>query len=275
MAEEEQEGKDLSFLGHLEELRWHLIKSVAAIVLVGIVAFLAKGIVFDTIILAPQSEDFPTYRLFCWLSHKFNLGDALCIGKPDFELINIEMSGQFTTHILVSIAAGFVVAFPYVMFQVWSFIKPALYEEEQKYATGAVFFTSILFLLGVGFGYFMIAPLSVNFLGNYQVSEAVHNQISLSSFISTVTTLTLLTGLVFELPVIMYFLTRVGLVTPHFLRQYRKHALVVLLILSAIITPPDITSQVLVCIPLLILYEVSIYVSAVVIRNREEKDRGV
>lgn len=271
MAEEEKEGSELSFLGHLEELRWHLIKSVAAIFIVGVAAFIAKGLVFDTIILAPQREDFPTYRFFCWLSHKFNLGDALCIGKPDFELINIEMSGQFTTHILVSIAVGLVVAFPYVMYQLWSFIKPALYETERKHATGAVFFTSILFLMGVAFGYFMISPLSVNFLGNYQVSEAVQNQISLNSFISTITTLTLLTGVVFELPVIMYFLTRVGVVTPQFLRQYRRHALVVLLIVSAIITPPDITSQVLVCIPLLVLYEVSIYVSAMVVKRREEE----
>ena len=273
MAEEEEK-EELSFLGHLEELRWHLMRSVIAIMIVAIGAFLYKGVVFDIIILGPQGENFPTYRFFCWLSQTFNLGDALCIGKPDFELINIEMSGQFTTHLLVSAVVGLVVAFPYVMFQLWQFIKPALYETERKNATGAVFFSSLLFLLGVSFGYFMIAPLSVNFLGNYQVSESVFNQISLGSYISTVTTLTLLTGIVFELPIIIYFLSRVGIVTPQFLRQYRKHSLVVLLILSAVITPPDVTSQILVCIPLIILYEVSIYISASVVKRMEKEMNG-
>lgn len=272
MAEEEtEERNEMSFLGHLEELRWHLMRSIIAIAVVAVAAFLAKGLVFDTLILGPQREDFPTYRLFCWLSETFNLGDALCIGKPKFELINIEMSGQFTTHLLVSAVLGLVVAFPYIMYELWKFIKPALYDTERKHATGAVFFTSILFLMGISFGYFMIAPLSVNFLGNYQVSESVFNQISLGSYISTITTLTLLTGIVFELPIIMYFLSRVGIVTPQFLRQYRKHALVVLLVLSAIITPPDVTSQILVCIPLLILYEVSIYISASVIKRMEKE----
>ena len=175
--------------------------------------------------------------------------------------MNISMAGQFSTHITTSIFAGFIVAFPYVFWEFWRFISPALYDSETKIARGVVFFSSVLFLFGVLFGYYVIAPLSVNFLGSYQISNTVANQISLTSFISTVTTVSLANGIIFELPILVYFLTKIGLLTPEFMRIYRKHAMIIILILSAIITPPDISSQILVSFPLIILYEFSIVLS--------------
>jgi len=181
------------------------------------------------------------------------------------------MSGQFTNHIFISVMAGFIIAFPYVFWEIWRFIKPALYTKESKHAKGVVFFSSILFIAGILFGYYVIAPLAVNFLGSYQVSEIVANQINLGSYISTVASISLACGLVFELPILTYFLTKVGLLTPQFMKTYRKHALVIILILAAVITPPDVISQVLVALPLLLLYEVSILVSKIVIKKQQEQ----
>lgn len=261
----------MSFLEHLEELRWRLIRSVLAIVICGVLAFLFKGVIFDQIILAPKSASFVTYRVFCALSQTLGLAEGLCV-TTDFELQNISMSGQFTSHILVSAIAGIVLAFPYVFYQFWSFIKPGLQDTERKMSRGVVFFTSLLFLVGVCFGYFMITPLSIQFLGGYQVSEAVENIITLNSFISLITSTTLACGIVFQLPMAVYFLAKVGIATPQMLRTYRKHAIVVVLVLSAIITPPDITSQVLVTLPLLVLYEVSIQIARVVVRKSKKKE---
>lgn len=259
--EEIAEEGEMSFLEHLEVLRWHLVRSVSAIFIVAIAAFVAKDFVFDTLLLGPKSGDFWTYRMLC----KY-LG-LLCFEEMPFDLINISMSGQFTTHIVVSIIAGFVVAFPYIVFEIWRFIKPGLHKSERKYASGMVFYVSLLFMAGVLFGYFFIAPLSVNFLGTYQVSETIRNQIDLNSYFSTIATLVLASGIVFELPILIYFLTKIGVVTPDSLRQYRRHAIVGILLLAAVITPPDVSSQVLVFFPLMLLYEVSIWVSALVLRN--------
>ena len=263
--------KEISFLDHLEIFRWHLIRSAVAILFFSVIAFIFKEIVFDVILLGPKRPDFLTYRVLCQISNLLGLNDALCMQESPFSLMNISMSGQFSTHITTSIFAGFIVAFPYVFWEVWHFIRPALHSNETKMARGIIFFSSVLFLFGVLFGYYVIAPLSVNFLGSYQVSSTVANQISLSSFISTVTTVSLANGIIFELPILVYFLTKVGLLTPEFMRIYRKHAMVFKLILSAIITPPDITSQVLVSFPLIILYELSIKISARVIKNQENQ----
>ncbi|MDG1190272.1 MAG: twin-arginine translocase subunit TatC [Flavobacteriales bacterium] len=256
------EEKEHSFLDHLEILRWHLIRSAAAILVFTILAFIFPEFLFDKIILASKSPDFATYKFFCWLSETLHFGEALCIKEAPFELMNIKMSGQFSTHIVSSLVAGFVCAFPYVFWEIWRFIKPALYGSEKKYSRGVVFYTSLLFILGVLFGYYAVAPLSVQFLGNYQVSSQVVNQINLNSFISTVTTVCLANGIVFLLPILIYFLSKLGLISPEFLRQYRKHSLVILMILAAIITPPDIMSLILVTFPLMLLYELSIKVSA-------------
>lgn len=266
---------EMSFLEHLEVLRWHLIRAASAIFVFAVIAFIAKGFIFDTLLLGPKNPDFWTYRKLCELSEKFGLSDLLCITEIPFELINISMAGQFTTHIVVSIIAGLVVAFPYVMFELWRFIKPGLYSTERKYASGMVFYTSALFIFGILFGYYLIAPLSVNFLGTYRVSETVVNQIDLNSYFSTVATLVLASGAVFELPILIYFLSKIGVVSPQMLRQYRRHAVVGILILAAIITPPDVSSQILVFFPLMLLYEVSIWVSAIVVRNQDKANADI
>tara|TARA_Y100000385_G_scaffold127522_1_gene132727 strand:- start:1891 stop:2703 length:813 start_codon:yes stop_codon:yes gene_type:complete len=265
--------KEMSFLDHLEVFRWHLIRAAIAILFFTIIAFIYKDIVFDVILLGPKRTDFLTYRILCEISQYLGLGDTLCLRDSPFSLMNISMSGQFSTHITTSIFAGFIIAFPYVLWEIWRFISPALHSNENSMAKGVVFFSSILFLIGILFGYYVIAPLSINFLGSYQVSSSVANQINLSSFVSTVTTVSFANGIIFELPILVYFLTKIGLLTPDFMRLYRKHSMVVILILSAIITPPDITSQVLVSLPLIILYEFSIKISERVIKNQENIQR--
>lgn len=258
---------EMSFLDHLEELRWHLIRASLAIMAVSIIAFIYKSIVFDVIIFGPKNPDFITYRFFCSLSQRIG-GSLFCFDEMPFELLNTRMAGQFTTHLWVSMVAGFIVAFPYVLYEFWRFISPGLRQEERKSSKGVIFISSLLFLTGVSFGYFVISPFSVQFLTSYTVSADVVNRIDLSSFISTITSVTLASGLVFELPVIVYFLSKAGLLTPALMRTYRKHALVVILVLSAIITPPDITSQILVTLPVILLYEVSIKVSGRVEKRR-------
>ena len=262
--------EEMSFLDHLEILRWHLIRSGIAILLFSILAFIFKEIIFDVVLLAPKDPNFLTYRFLCNISKALGLGDALCIKESPFSLMNINMAGQFSAHLLTSFYAGFILAFPYVFWEIWRFVLPALKEKEAKVSRGIVFFSSLLFLTGVIFGYFVIAPLSINFLGSYQVSQTVANQISLTSFISTVTTISLANGIIFELPILVYFLTKIGLLTPEFMRTYRRHAMVITLILSAIITPPDITSQILVSFPLIILYEISIQISKAIVKKNNQ-----
>jgi len=266
-----KKSEEMSFLDHLEELRWRLIRSVLAILIGAIVAFIFKNIIFDYVILAPKNASFWTNRMFCELSQYVNT-PGLCINQVPLEIISMNMAGQFNMHIWVSIIAGLVIAFPYVFYEFWSFIAPALHSKERKYANGAVFFSSFLFLVGVVFGYFMIVPLTVNFLGSYNVSTEVKNTINLTSYISTITSVILASGAIFELPIVVYFLTKIGLITPEFMKKYRRHSIVVIFILAAIITPPDIFSQTLVAIPLLLLYEVSILISRQVVRQRKRKD---
>jgi len=265
----EQE-KEMSFLDHLEVLRWHLIRSTLAVVIVGVVAFLAKDFIFDTILFGPKKAEFPTYQFFCNISKSLGLDESFCIG-PDFRIQSRQMAGQFSAHIWTSIWAGFILAFPYILWEVWRFISPGLYENERKNSRGFILIASLLFFIGVLFGYYVISPLSINFLANYHVSQEVFNDIDLASYISTIRSSVIACGLIFELPIIMYFLTKVGIVTPEFLRKYRKISIVVVLILSAVITPPDIASQIIVAIPILLLYEVSIYISKVVLKREERK----
>lgn len=261
---------EMSFLQHLEELRWHIIKSVIAIIVLAIVAFIFKDIIFDGILIAPQKPEFFTNRAFAGFAEALN-SPALRINDKPFQLININMSGQFSTHIWISVISGLILAFPFVIYQFWSFLSPALYEKERRYARYAVFAISALFFTGVLFGYYLIVPLSIHFLGSYQVSESVANTINLSSYFSTIASVTLASGLIFELPVVIFFLSKIGVVTPEFLRKYRKHAIIVILVVAAIITPPDIFSQILVTIPLVILYEVGILISAAIYRQKEKE----
>lgn len=263
---------EMTFLEHLEELRWHIIRAVLSVFVMAIVAFIFKDIIFDQIILAPKEPGFLTNRLLCRLGEMVDIA-ALCINNTPFEIINIKMAGQFTTHITISLIAGVIIAFPYIFWEFWRFFRPALYENEYSHARGAVFYSSMLFILGVLFGYFIIAPLSIHFLSSYTVSAQVSNQIFLKSYIGTITSISLASGVVFELPIVIYFLSRIGLVTPEFLKKYRKHSLVVILILAAILTPPDIFSQILVCLPLLVLYEVGIVISRRVHKRRKAEDK--
>lgn len=251
---------EMSFLDHLEALRWHVIRSFIAIFVFAIVAFIEKDFIFDSIIFAPKNPEFWTNRMFALFSDYVGV-EALKINTHPLQLISISMSGQFMVHVWTSIIAGFIFAFPYVIFQFWSFIKPALYENERRHATGAVFYMTFLFFIGVLFGYYLIVPLSVDFLGAYSISNTVVNQINILSYISTVTSIVIAGGVIFELPIIAFFLSKVGLLTPKFMRKYRRHSFLVLLIISAIITPPDVFSQIMVCIPLVLLYEVSIVIS--------------
>ncbi len=259
---------EMSFLDHLEVMRWHLLRSLAAIIILALVAFVFKEIVFDKIILAPKEPPFPTNRWLCQLGELLGL-NRLCINSDPFDLQTVKMAEQFSMHIIVSLVAGIVVAFPYIFWEFWRFIVPALYEKEKRTATGAVFYTSLLFILGVAFGYYIIAPLSVNFLGNYKVSESVISAPTLRSYVQTITSVVLAAGIVFQLPILVYFLSRVGLVTPDFLKRYRRHSLVLIVTLSAIITPPDVFSQVLVALPLMILYEIGIGISKKIVRQQE------
>lgn len=264
---------EMSFLDHLEELRWHLIRSTMAVVIIGAVAFIMKDFIFDTIIFGPKKMDFPTYRLFCDIATFLGFDSAFCADKLPFTIQSRLMSGQFSAHIWTSIWAGFIVGFPYVLYEVWKFISPGLYEKERKNSRGFILIASFLFFLGVLFGYYIVAPLSINFLGTYQVSSEVTNEFDLASYISTIRASVIACGILFELPIIIYFLTKVGLVTPEIMKKYRKIALVIVLILSAVITPPDVASQIIVAIPVLILYQVSIHISKWVLKNEAKKAR--
>lgn len=269
---------EMSFLEHLEELRWHIIRSLIAIVAFMIVAFVFKSVLFDTVLLAPSTPEFITNRALCQFGHYLHetihteKPDLLCINRNnEFQLISIKMAGQITTHIVVALVAGLILAFPFVIREFWSFFRPALHTNEARYARGAVLASTLLFFAGVLFGYFILAPLSIHFLTSYQVSPDVINQINIRSYIGTLTSICLATGIVFELPIIAFFLTKIGIVTPAFMRKYRKHSIVVIFILAAIITPPDVFSQTLVAIPLLLLYEVSIFISAGVMKSKNRK----
>ncbi len=270
MAKKIGDPNEMSFLDHLEELRWHLIRSTCAVVIVGVFAFIMKRFIFDVVILGPTKMDFPTYRTFCDVATYMGFDSAFCAEKLPFTIQSRLMSGQFSAHIWTSIWAGFILGFPYILYEIWKFIGPGLYEKERKNSRGFILIASFLFFTGVLFGYYVVAPLSINFLGSYQVSETVLNEFDLDSYISTVRASVIACGIMFELPIIIFFLTKVGIVTPEILKKYRKIALVVILIVSAVITPPDVASQIIVAIPVLLLYQVSIYISAFVLR-REAK----
>ena len=255
--------KDMTFLHHLEELRWHLIRSFTAILIFAFLAFLAKEFIFDTIIFGPKKWDFISYEIFCSISQSIGQGDAFCFNELPFRVQSRTVSGQFSAHLWTSILAGFIVAFPYVIWEFWRFISPGMYKNEKDGAKGFIFISSLLFFIGVLFGYYIVTPLSINFLGNYTISNEVFNDFDLASYVGLLRSSVLASGIIFELPIIIHYLTKVGIVTPDFLRKNRKFALVLVLSLSAIITPPDIASQIIVSIPILVLYEISIIISKI------------
>ena len=261
----------MSFLEHLEDLRWHLLRSIVAILIAALAAFLAKNFVFDVLLFGPKKTDFLTYKLLCQSSNLLGFDDSFCISELPFRIQSRTMAGQFSAHIWTSITLGFVVAFPYVIYQFWKFISPGLYTHEKRTASGFISISSLLFFMGVLFGYYVVTPLSIRFLGTYTVSAEIFNDFDLNSYTALVRASVLASGLIFELPILVYFLTKVGLITPELMRKYRKIALVMVMFLSAVITPPDVASQIIVAIPVLILYELSIFISKRVVRNLNKK----
>lgn len=260
---------EMSFLEHLEELRWHIIRSLIAIVSFGIVLFLFQGWLFEEVIFGPTHADFLSYRVICNLSNQIGLGDMMCFSPPEFAKIAIGFGEAFIMSIKVCFVMGFILAFPYVLWEFWRFVRPGLYKEEQRAARGMVFICSTLFLTGVLFGYYIISPFAVNFLAGYNI-PGVQNTPTMSSFINYMIMFTAPAGAIFELPVVVYFLSKIGLVTPEGMKKYRRHSIIAVLMLSALITPPDVVTQFLIGIPLYILYEASILVSARVNAQNED-----
>lgn len=256
---------EMSFLQHLEELRWHLVRSALVIVVIAVGAFTFNDFVFDTVIFGPLQQDFFSYRALCSLGHKIGVGDVMCIVVKTPRLQTLSASEQFFNHMWIAFLSGIILGFPFVLWELWKFIRPALKDKELGPVKVFVVIASVLFLVGVCFGYFLLFPMSYNFLVSYQVSSSgiVQTNNTFDDYVSLISTMTLVSGIIFEMPVLVYFLTRMTLLTPAFMRNYRKHAMIVILIAAAIITPsPDVTSQMVVALPMYFLYEISIFVSA-------------
>lgn len=269
MAEE----KEMTFLDHLEELRWHIIRSLLAVVVLTIVAFINGKWIFDHVVFAVAQPDFIFFDWMCALGRLVGYEETLCVDDIPFKIQSRQMTGQFTMHIAASLFIGVAVAFPYIVWEIWRFIKPGLVTKERKFSRGAVFSISFLFFTGVSFGYFIMSPLAVYFLSNYSLSDVIANEFDITSYVSTIITLVFGSGLLFQLPVVVYFLTKIGMITPAFMRKYRRHAIVIILIIAAIVTPPDPFSQTLIGIPLYLLYEFSIFISAMVLKRQAKRDR--
>lgn len=265
-----EQGPEMSFLDHLEELRWRILRSFGVVVGLGVLLFIVKGWLFDTVILGPFNKDFFSYKMFCAFSDTIGISGALCFEPPELGIQAIGFAEPFITSIKVAFISGFFLAFPYVFYQFWLFISPGLYDNERKATRGIVFICSSLFFMGVLFGYFIISPFAINFLGNF-VLPNVNNTPTLASVISYMVMFTAPAGMIFELPVVVYFLSRIGLVTPEGMRKYRRHSIIGVLLLSALITPPDVITQFLIGIPLYILYELSIFISRRVQKQLEKE----
>lgn len=263
--------QEMSFLEHLEALRWHLIRSFIAIGVLAIAAFVSNDFVFGQLILGPTRLDFWTYSKICELGHLLGKPEVLCIEELPFIIQSRKVTGQFTMHLSSSFVVGFIAAFPYVFWEIWRFVSPGLLRNERRAASGAVFFVTILFLSGVCFGYFMVGPLSINFLSNYSVDPSILNEWDITSYVSTLSTIVLTCGIMFQLPMAIYWMSKAGIVTSAFLKQYWRHAFILILLISAILTPPDLVSQVLVAFPLYFLYYLSIKIAAGVERRKRKR----
>ncbi len=269
--EQEEGTKEMSFFEHLEELRWHVIRSVIAMVIGAIFIFALGKTFFDKVLFWPKSESFPTYEIVCNLLKKIGLSEETCFSPPEFNLIATDLHEMFVTHLQVALVCGFTMAFPYIFYEIWRFVSPGLKKSERRYTGGIVFICSLLFMLGFLFGYFIISPFAISFLAGYQISDQVVPTIKLSSFVSSMTMLTLPSGFVFELPIVVYIFSKLGILYPSAMRKYRKHSFLVILVISALITPPDLISQVFIALPLYFLYEMSILICSRVVKNNEKQ----
>jgi sec-independent protein translocase protein TatC len=262
---------EMNFLDHVEDLRWHIIRSAVAILIGAIIVFIKVEWIFDKIILGPAHKDFISYKWFCALGKLVHY-DAFCLGDIQMKFQNTAVTGQFMMSLSVSLMLGFILAFPYVLWELWKFIKPALRPSEIKMANGIVFWCSVLFFSGVAFSYFIVAPYTINFFGNYKLSPMFENIITIDNYYDTMSNMILALGIVFELPILVYFLSRIGILTPEFLRAKRRYAFIILFILAEIITPPDLFSCLLVFIPLYILFEISVTISGRAVMAKRKRD---
>jgi sec-independent protein translocase protein TatC len=262
------EEKEMAFLDHLEELRWHVVRAFGAIFICMIVAFIFVPWIFENIVFAPANIDFPAFRYMCKLGTLTGF-DELCVKELPFKVQSRNMTGQFMMSLTAAFVIGLIVSFPYVVWELWSFVKPGLQNKERKFSKGAVVAISFLFLLGVSFGYFILSPMTIWFLSTYSISSRIVNEFDITSYVSTLSSLILGCGLLFQFPMVIYFLSKVGIVTPDLMRKYRKHSIVVILILGAIITPSgDPFSLTVISLPLYVLFEISIYISSVVVKRK-------
>jgi sec-independent protein translocase protein TatC len=264
--------KEMSFLDHLEELRWHVVRSVVAIMVFMIAAFVLTPWIFQNIIFAPAHVEFITFKWLCQLGHFTGSVDALCVKDIPFKVQSRYMTGQFTMQFMSAFVIGLIIAFPYVVWELWSFVRPGLHKRERNGSKGAVAAVSFLFALGISFGYFILCPLMVWVFSSYSISPEITNEFDITSYVQTIVALTFGSGLLFQLPVVVFFLAKIGILTPQFMRTYRKHAVIVILIVAAIITPPDPLSQTIISIPLYLLYEISIFICAIEVRNKKKRE---
>lgn len=264
--------KEMSFLEHLEVLRWLLIRSTIAVLIIAVIVFYVSDYIFDDVIFGPTNPNFITYRTFCDLSHYLGIKDAICVSEMPFIIQNTNMEGQVNILVWTCVTAGFILGFPYILWELWKFISPALYENEKKNAKLFIFISSILFFIGVLFGYFLIVPMSVNFFATFKVSAVIKNEFNIDSYIGLIKTSVLASGLFFELPIVIYFLTKLGIVSPEMLVKYWKVAIVIILLVAAIVTPPDVVSQIIVSVPMILIFILSIYISKVVTKRQKLND---
>ena len=268
------EEEEMSFIDHLEVLRWHIVRSVIAILTSAILFFIYIDEIFDIVIMGPTRNDFISYRAFCKLSHVLGMGDSLCMPPMKLSLQVTSISGTFMSSITIAVVGGLLVALPYVFFEIWKFIKPALKPSELKYTRGIIFWVSMFFFMGAAFGYFMLAPFTFNFLSNYTIGDigVIDYRPTLADYLDSLIDITLGAGIAFELPMATWLLSKLGIITPNFLRTYRKYAYVALLVVAAVITPsPDWGSQLIVVVPLVLLYEISILIAARVKKKQDEE----
>jgi sec-independent protein translocase protein TatC len=265
------EEKEMSFLDHLEELRWHIVRSVFAIMIFVVLAFVYTPWIFEHIIFGPARADFATFKFLCRVGDWVK-SDGLCVKYIPFRVQSRNMTGQFTMQFTAGFVIGLICAFPYVVWEIWRFVKPGLHNRELKLSRGVVSSVTFLFILGISFGYFVMCPMSIYFFTSYSISPMIVNEFDITSYVSTVVTLVLGSGLLFQLPVVVFFLTQMGILTPQFMRKYRRHAVIVILIIGAFITPPDPISQTVISIPLYLLYEVSIFISAYAMRKKQRAE---
>lgn len=269
-----QERSEMSFIDHLEELRGHLFRSVVAVAIGAIIAGIYNKFIIKTILFGPTHDSFPTYGVICRIGKSLNLGNALCMQGIQLNLQSIEVAAQFSMWFSIILISGLILAFPYVFFQFWSFIKPALTKKEVSSTRGVIFWVSFLFFTGVLFGYFVVAPYAINFFFHFKLDEMVQNNWTVNSYIDMMLPLVLGSGLAFQLPLVIYFLAKIGLVSANFLKSKIKYAIVIILIVAGVITPgPDVVSQLAVAIPLLLLYVISIFLAARVDKERAKEEK--